>query len=188
MDTTCIESDHINYFLARVAIEADRANLDPRKVLIRAFVGSHTGGENGTPLYIAYTAVAKHYRESRGVEIYLEEFTNDLVKYTYHWTCTELFNHLLASDIHILSTHLHQGMLRQGGLGTWNMVNILMNLRRLKPHLGVPSGVFTDCPVASQDKMGYYEALQPLGLCAPTLQIDISHEVLVADDLLRLKR
>ena len=73
-----------------------------------------------------------------------------MVKYKYHWTCHQLFDHLLAADIHIISTHLHQGMMAKGGgQGTWHMTNILNNMQRLKGHLGVPSGLYVDCPVAT---------------------------------------
>ncbi len=191
MDTTYCDikaSKDINDLLALTQIQAIKENEDPRKVLIRVFIGSHTGGENGTPLAKAYSRVARHYLVHRNIEVTLQEFTNDVVKYTYHWTCTELFNHLLAADIHIISTHLHQGLLALGGLGTWHMENILKNLQRCRTHLGVPSGRFVDCPVATQDKMRYYEALQPLGLCAPTIKVDISYVEYLESDLLKIQK
>ena len=163
-------------------------NHDPRKILIRAFIGSHTGGENGTPLSKAYARVARQYKSHHNIEITLKEFTNDMVKYEYHWTCHQLFDHLLAADIHIISTHLHQGLLAQGGKGTWNMLNILENIKRVKCHLGVPSGRYIDCPVSTQDKMLYYKVLQPLGLCAPTIQVDLSFQHFLESDMLKIRK
>ena len=190
MDTSYIQrmSTDINEFLAQVQIKALKENHDPRKVLIRAFIGSHTGGENGTPLAKAYARVARQYKTHHNITITFEEFTNDMVKYKYHWTCHNFFDHLLAADIHIISTHLHQGLIAKGGLGTWHMLNILNNIQRVKSHLGVPSGRYVDCPVATQDKMRYYTALQPLGLCAPTIQVDISLEEFLPNDLKKIQK
>ena len=156
--------------------------------MIRAFIGGHDGGQNGTQLSTAYARVARQYKTHHNIDITFTEFTNDVVKYKYHWTCTELFNNLLSADIHIISTHLHQGMMAQGGLGTWNVPNILKNLRRVRTHLGIPSGRYIDCPVATQDKMRYYDALQPLNLCAPTIQVDISLEGLLSSDMMKIEK
>jgi len=190
MDTSFMHqmSKDINDFLSQVQIKALKENHDPKTILIRAFIGSHTGGENGTPLAKAYIRVARQYKSHYNINITFQEFTNDMVKYKNHWTCHELFDHLLAADIHIISTHLHQGLMAKGGLGTWHMLNILNNIQRVKSHLGVPSGRYVDCPVATQDKMRYYDALQPLGLCAPTIKVDISLDEFLPCDLLKIQK
>ena len=163
----------INIFLARVHIDALRENKNPRFILVRAFVGGQLG-EQTTPLSRAFIRVANLY-ESRGYRLVLERFTNDIVRNTYHWSCRQLFDHLLAADIHLLPTHLHQGMLSLGGTETWNTINILTNMQRLKYHLGANCGIFIDDPVANQDKFNYYDPLQKEGLCAPTISVSISH-------------
>jgi hypothetical protein len=126
-----------------------------------------------TPLSRAFVRVARIY-ESRGIRLVLERFNNDIVRNTYHWSCRQLFDHLLSADIHILATHLHQGMLALGGTETWNTMNILTNMQRLRYHLGANCGIFIDDCVANQDKMGYYGPLQKEGLCAPTIAVGIT--------------
>ncbi len=187
MDTTDILfSRDINSFLAKAQIKAFRENNDPKKVLIRAFLGGMTA-EQRDPLTDAFSRVALHYKD-RGIMITFQRFSNDIVRNVYHWTCTELFNRLLAADIHLIPTHLHQGMLGLGDLGTWTIFNILANLKRLKCHVGVPSGIHTDDAVASQDKYNYYKALAPLGLCAPTERIFITEWEMSAENLNIIKK
>jgi hypothetical protein len=182
MDVSDFTSGDINNFLARVQLSAFKENKNPKVVLIRAFLGGGTGN-HVVPLTRAFTAVALRYRE-KGITVTVQKFYNDMVKYRYHWTCTELFNRLLAADIHLVPTHLHQGLLGQGGLGTWNMINILANLQRLKHHLGFPCGKYVDDPVGSQDKANIYKPLMELGLCAPTSdEIDITTEDVSSKDL-----
>ena len=48
--------------------------------------------------------------------------------------------------------------------------------------------MYVDDPVASQDKMGYYRALETDGLCAPTLAVDITGDDILAIDLLQIQR
>ena len=175
MDTSDFKSDNINVFLSRCMIDGLRANKNPKRVLIRAFTGA-VKAELSTPVFVAFARVIEHYR-TKDIDVIVNTFSNDTVRNTYHWTCTELFDHLLGADIHIISTHLHQGMLGLGGFevnGTWNIPNILKNYERLRYHLGSPCGIYVDNPVMNQNKMGYYEPLQALGLCAPTTSVDIS--------------
>jgi hypothetical protein len=179
MDTSNFDSDNINVFLARVQIDALRENKDPRKVLIRAFLGG-VGGEQTGPLNRAYLRVHEAYI-ARGIKLVLQTFHNDMVKRTYHWTCTELFDHLIAADIHLLPTHLHQGMMALGGTDTWNILNILRNIERLRYHVGIPSGVYTGNSVGNQDKIRYLEPLERAGLCAPTLAVDLCEEISAGD-------
>jgi hypothetical protein len=86
MDTSCMNqmSKNINEFLAQVQIKALKENQNPKKIIIRAFIGSHTGGENGTALTKAYVRVARQYKTHHGITITFKEFTNDIVKYKYH--------------------------------------------------------------------------------------------------------
>lgn len=186
MDVSDFDSMNINVFLARIKIDAMRENRDPKQILVRAFVGGHNG-EQSTPLTRAFVRVADIYK-ARNIKLVLQKFTNDIVRNKYHWTCRELFDHLLAADIHLLPTHLHQGMLALGGTDTWNTINILQNLERLRYHLGSNCGKYIDDPVASQDKMAYYAPLEREGLCAPTLAVDISAGDVSAHDFAEIRR
>ncbi len=79
----------------------------------------------------------------------------------------------------------------RGGLegdGTWNISNILTNMERLCYHLRAPCGRFVDDTEGNQNKMLYYDALQLLGLCAPTISVDISKTEISDNDLLKIRR
>ena len=180
MDTTEFDSANINYFLAQVGLDAIRENRDPRKVLIRSFVGG-SQGEQGSPLLCAFYRIRSDY-ERRGITLVYEEFTNSIVRNDYHWTCREFFNHLLAADIHLIPTHLHQGMLALGGSDTWNMFDILEEFQRLRHHLGYPCGGFTDDCVGQQNKAKLSKALSKDDLCLPTISVYISEEELLEED------
>jgi hypothetical protein len=185
MDITNFDSEDINVFLARVKIDALRENKDVKRVLIRAFLGGNNG-EQSTPLKRAYINVYKIYKR-QGVELVLQTFTNDLVRNKYHWSCTQLFDYLVSADIHLLPTHLHQGMLALGGSDTWNTLNILRNMERLRYHLGTPNGTYIDDSVGNQSKK-YYIALEKEGLCAPTLFVDIFCDEVSANDVGNIER
>jgi hypothetical protein len=187
MDTSQFNSSDMNVFVARAEQNAIRANKDPKKVLIRAFIGGSSGGEQESPLIRAFKRVFEVY-QLRGIELELQKFTNDMVKHIYHWSCSQLFDTLLAADVHLLPTHLNQGMLALGGTDTWNTRNILENLERLRYHLGIPCGIFVKDPVASQNKRGYLEALESDGLCAPSLFLDITAPDLSLSQVLEINR
>jgi len=179
-------SKDVNRLLAEIGIEALRVQRDPKVVLITAFFGGEFG-EQSTPVTDAFTIVSENFK-SRGVTLVLHEFTNSIVKYKYHWTCRELFNALIAADIHLLPTHLHQGMLALGGTDSYNITNILDNIERLRYHLGVPCGANTGNPVGTQHKMILYNLLAEDNLCAPTISVDISVKEILQDDVDKIKR
>ena len=190
MDVSAFDSSNFDVFLSRCINNELRENKDPKKVLIRIFMGPE-GGEQQTPLSVALDEVVKHYHNTMGIKIIYQTFTNDTVRNKYRWTCTQLFDALLAADIHIIPTHLHQGMMGLGGLevnGTWNIPNILNNLNRLRYHLGSPCGMYIDDPVGTQNKIAYYNPLQTLGLCAPTISVDISKTEISLEDKSKIER
>ena len=186
MDLTYLGSSDVNLFLGEVAVRALQTKRSPKEILIRAFIGGKNS-EQGTPLTDAYKAVAERYA-ARGITVVLQEFTNDLVKHKYHWTCRELFNALLAADIHLLPTHMHQGMLALGGTDSYNIGNILDCIERLRFHLGVPNGKHVENPVGSQHKMKLYDALAQDNLCAPTISVDISLKDIMECDKIKIRK
>ena len=189
MDLTVFDvsaSRDVNRLLAEIGMEAIRAKRDPKVVLITAFVGGEFG-EQSTPISEAFEIVSENFK-SRGVKLVLHEFTNGIVKSKYHWTCRELFNALISADIHLLPTHLHQGMLALGGTDSYNITNILDNLERLRYHLGVPCGAHIGNPVATQHKMILYNHLAQDNLCAPTISVDITVKKILEEDVDKIKR
>lgn len=152
-------------------IVALRANKDPNAILITAFVG---GWDSNAiiPLEEAIGKLREMYRV-RGIHILWEQLTNDIVRNQLKINCSQLFTKLISADIHLLPTHLNQGMLGKGGTDSWNMSNILTNYERLQYHLGIPNGVYTKCPVWSQNKGKLYNVLSKLNLCVPTLVVSL---------------
>jgi len=64
-------------------------------------------------------------------------------------TPTDLIDWLLDSDIHIIATHVHQGIPR------WSASIVYTELQRLRNHCGFPSGDQLQCPVFTQHKFNY---------------------------------
>ena len=108
MDLSALESQEFNDFITRCEIEASKANTDRNLVSIRAFVGGERG-EQSLALDEAIKRLCIKYHRL-GITIIFEAFTNDIVRTKLRWSATELFNNLLAADIHIVPTHCHRGM------------------------------------------------------------------------------
>jgi hypothetical protein len=188
MDISEFDSADINVIVARIGVRAVRLNKDSRRVLIRAFTGGcWADGEQGAPLKSAVSRVISLYK-ARGIRVIFQKFNNDDVKTTYKWTCRDLINSLLEADIHLVTTHLHQGMLAMGGTGTFNIPEILSQLQRLRFHLGIPSGIYADDCIALQDKIILYDALAKDGLCAPTISVDITKSFVSIRDTIKIRK
>ena len=167
-------------------MEALRDNKDPNIVLIRGFVGG-SGSEQRDSLEKALQRLIIKYK-SRNITILWEKYTNDYVRNILKWAPCDLFTALIAADIHVVSTHVHQGMLAKGGTGTWCMENILKSIPRLKYHLGIPNGIHVNCPVWSQNKMNLYTCLEALDLCIPTIYVKINGIAISEEDLAKIDK
>jgi hypothetical protein len=66
-----------------------------------------------------------------------------------------IVNWLMESDIHIILTHMHQGL-------SWNIPNWLNQMVRLRNHYGWPAHESLQCPIFLQDKYKYIFALKDL--------------------------
>ena len=165
-------------------MKALRDNKNPNIVLIRAFVGG-SGGVQVEPLELAVERLIIKYN-SRNITIIFEKYTNDKVRNVLKWSPSDLFSALIAADIHVVSTHIHQGMLTKGGTGAWCMENILKNIPRLQYHLGVPNGIHINCPVWSQNKMHLYACLEALDLCIPTIYVKIDNFRISEEDTAKI--
>jgi hypothetical protein len=69
----------------------------------------------------------------------------------------DIIDWLLAGDIHFIICHIHQGFASHGKV--LDMVQVKEQLKRLWFHPGFPKGIKLTCPVLTQDKRGYLDAL-----------------------------
>ena len=112
------------------------------------------------------------------------------------WGPQQTIDWLLASDFHIIRTHLHQGKLisyrsaksiiffgyncplcfcfsghyNESPDGSdWNLTDVVQQIQRLKNHRGFPTAQFLQCPVFLQDKFDYLRCVPEISL--PTLKV-----------------
>jgi len=78
----------------------------------------------------------------------------------------DIINWLLEGDIHFIISHIHQGIVNV------NMNKLYKSIMKLHDHPGFPVGDSLQCPVFTQDKFMYLQALMPKGMCNPTLKVD----------------
>ena len=83
-----------------------------------------------------------------------------------HMTEEDIINWLSLGDIHIILTHIHQGICRINMAKLYSML-----YRELNIHPGFPIEESLRYPVFTQDKYAYLDALMPKGLCNPTLKV-----------------
>ena len=84
----------------------------------------------------------------------------------FKFTEKDIIDWLLEGDIHFIISHIHQG------IRSVNMNKLYTEITRLHDHPGFPSGSNLLCPVFTQDKYKYLQALMPKGMCNPTLKVD----------------
>lgn len=87
------------------------------------------------------------------------------------WTESMLVDWLLASDIHIIACHPHQGT---KGFN-WDVTVLYGELARLDGHIGFPRGSQRECPIFSQDKYEYISAVPNYTI--PTLKIPLTETI-----------
>ena len=182
MDLSVLTLSDIDSVMKRAEVEALKENHDPKRVLIRIYFGADHATQVA-PLTAATHRIISLF-ESRGIEIKVQTFTNNEVKNDLKWSVNELIDCLLAADIHIVSSHIHQGNLTKTAL--WNITNISSQFERLKYHLGFPMGNSVLCPVLWGDHFTVFDALGDL--CPPSIQISLMHEEMPAEELIALQR
>lgn len=67
----------------------------------------------------------------------------------------DVVNWLLRSHIHLMICYPHEGSEKFG----WDVINIAQQLQRLRFHVGYPMGEYCQCPIMTQDKYTYLEAV-----------------------------
>jgi len=110
--------------MKKIVHHSIRSNKDSNIVRIVAFTGGEISEQEG-PLCRAFSRAKAFFLIEQNLTLDLVILNNDYVKYQLRWTCEELFQYLLSSDIHLLPTHLCQGMLATGGTDSYNSLNIL---------------------------------------------------------------
>ena len=150
-------------------IEKSRINFDDNIVLIRGLLGG-SDHRQYAPFNSAMSLAKAHYAK-QNIIIKSEMQLNDTVKNILKWSPTDLVDHILEADAHIMATHFTEGNIAKNG--SWTVPNILSNLDRLKYHLGNVMGERNSCPVLRQGKKEIYARLPDH--CLPTLIIDMPY-------------
>lgn len=159
---------------ARQANKAIRANISSNEskiVLLRAFVG---GSRQDEQFMTSLSHAASDLSKDHGITLTYEVLNNKEVKEELKWTVTKLVDWLLASDVHLVPCHMHQGNL--GKTSSWNVDNVQANSQRLKNHLGLPMGRNVDCAVWQLDKYRIYKKTE--GFSTPTMMIPLQPDIL----------
>ena len=152
-----------SFWLLRAMLEAGGADsIDPIPI-----VRIYAGGRNGIQYRAISTSISQLKRDfdcqGLGHDFNHEVKYNDDVR-KLKWNPSDLVDWLLSGDIHIVCTHMHQG------LPHWRVADVLDALKRLKDHNGFPMGNSLTCPVFLQHKFDYLASLPKFMTC-PTLPI-----------------
>lgn len=145
------------------------------EILCRHYIGA-LDSEQSQPLKRAKSILFKLFEyKSSSVKLKFEELTCEEVR-RHHFTSEQLIDWLLAGDIHLITTHPHQGLINST-VPRWSM-NELYNIQlpRLEKHIGFPMNEKLKCPIFQQDKIVYIRSLENNSItnCNPTLSIPIT--------------
>ena len=136
--------------LLRLERKRLRPSLNQRPLVVRVY----QGGMN-CPQYIPFKRAMDNVKGlliNRSIRVdYIT--LHDMREST--WTLKQFGTHLLESHSHFIITHVHQGMHNFG----WSIEEIYNEISKLEHHIGFPMGDKLRCPVFTQDKFQYLEAL-----------------------------
>ena len=114
-----------------------------------------------------FTNARGHIEAVYGDKIIVETIDTDVIKEEGRIrTPKEFIDWFLGADIHIISSHLHQGL---DDL-SWDMEELLEEYKRLRGHIGYTGGALD--PVFLQDKIMYL-LTQSKDDYLPTLKIEM---------------
>lgn len=133
--------------------------LSERPILIRCFTGFQQESRFKAAIckILASTRIGMNGNDPDSIKcemISFRDVRDD--KSIQEWTVKDFVDWLLGSHIHFIITHPHQG---SKGFG-WGVNDLLNELKRLKDHVGFPNGEKLFCPIFTQDKFVYLDALQ----------------------------
>lgn len=129
------------------------------RYIVRVFVGGYDS-EQDIPFYAAVNSLGGSFNPRKFDFQY--KFIKDVGD--QQWGARDLVNWLLASHVHFIICHPHQGLEDM----CWYMDDLYKQILRLFYHPGFPTGDQLRCPIFTQDKIRYIKALQPVGWCTPT--------------------
>ena len=154
------------------------------KILIRAFVGGHSGNQNA----ILSSALGEVYAERKSLlDITIEKLTVDDIK-SKRWSPEDFVDWLTGKGeikvivLHLIGAHINQGL----DALCWDMRELGIQYSRLKGMIGFPAGA--ECPVFLQNKGAYLFAqdekdiLETVLLPMPIVETTISVEEGGEDD------
>ena len=126
--------------------------------LVRCFKGAHNAQQE-----IPLMRALQEFLDKGLVKV--EYLLCDQVK-KERWDEQQVVAWLIASDVHLIITHVHQNIVELLG---WNMTTLIYELQKLYDHPGYPYRNFLRDPIFLQDKYEYLRLVQ--NICNPTLKI-----------------
>ena len=141
----------------RLKIESFRSSLP----LVRVFVGGHAANQCVPFVSALQSFMLKHNLDCQVEYLYVKD-----VREIGTFNESGLVNWMLNSDVHFILTHIHQGL--QNILDCRILAN---ELSRLANHIGFPCGHHLTCPIFTQDKGVYLEAVR--SVTCPTLLFNL---------------
>jgi hypothetical protein len=130
----------------------------------------YSGGSRG-PQVERFLLAAGKAEIQLGIHIKFEEMTLKLLREN-SLSLSGFVDWLLSSHCHFILCHPHQ---HSEGLG-WGVDALYTELQRLKYHNGFPGNMKLCCPIFTQDKIKYLDAM-PAGYINPTLKIPLSRNM-----------
>ena len=146
-------------------ILSNAPNNNDEKKVVNVFLGGQ-GGVQVNPFKTAWQNL--NISMNWTVNYVSVGFINDM-----KWSPKNLVDWLLNCDIHIILSHVHQGI---ADFLKWCMIDLEYQLQRLKFHLGFPNLDKLKCPVFLQDKYKYLKNL-------PVQKINNTLQLYLTDDL-----
>jgi len=140
--------------------------LPEKEKVVKVFLGGQKGVQV-EPLKAAWRQL-NNFKEGWSLQCISVNIINEL-----HWSPSDFVDWLLDSHIHIIASHVHQGVSK---VLNWDMEDLEIQLQRLKFHLGFPNLLKLKCPVFLQDKYRYLNNL-PNSKVNNTLQLYLTDDV-----------
>ena len=130
----------LRWIISRVRYQSMLLNRSRKKSRRVCLVRVFQGRRNARQLEPVQQALAEFQRKKL---IDVEYIDIDTVK-MQHLTIQSIVQWLLSSDVHLIITHMHQGIME---LLRWNMTDLVLELKLLYNHPDYPTGRFLEDPI-----------------------------------------